>query len=100
VLSPQATNGWGWRIPFLLGILIAPIGFYIRCNLDETLATEEAHDSMAAVLGDVMANYWYPIVLCVLIISGGTVTQYFFGYVRPMPSRRWASVPASAWGRR
>jgi MFS family permease len=80
VLSPQATNGWGWRVPFLLGILIAPIGFYIRRNLDETLEAEEAHDSMSAVLGDVMANYWYPIVLCVLIISGGTVTQYFFAY--------------------
>ena len=80
VMSPDATNGWGWRIPFLLGILIAPIGFYIRRNLDETLEAEEAHDSMSAVLSDVLANYWYPIVLCILIISGATITQYFFIY--------------------
>ncbi len=80
VLSPQDIGGWGWRVPFLLGILIAPIGFYIRRNLDETLEVEEAHESMSAVLGDVLRHYWYPIVLCVLIISGGTVTQYFFSY--------------------
>jgi MFS family permease len=80
VMSPEATNGWGWRIPFLLGILIAPIGFYIRRNLDETLEAGEAHESMSAVLSDVFAHYCYPVVLCILIISGGTVTQYFFSY--------------------
>lgn len=27
---------WAWRIPFLVGLLIVPIGWYIRRNLDET----------------------------------------------------------------
>lgn len=27
---------WAWRIPFILGLLIIPVGFYIRKNLDET----------------------------------------------------------------
>ena len=38
------------------------------------------HQGLRQVLGDVLANYWYPIVLCVLIISGATITQYFFSY--------------------
>ena len=80
VMSPEATNGWGWRIPFLLGILIAPIGYYIRRNLDETLAAEEAHDSMSGVLSDVLRHYWVPVLLCILVISGATITQYFFIY--------------------
>jgi MFS family permease len=80
VMSPNATNGWGWRIPFLLGILIAPIGFYIRRNLDETLEAEDAHETMSAVLSDVLSRYWGNIVLCILIISGATITQYFFIY--------------------
>lgn len=29
---------WAWRIPFILGLLIIPVGFYIRKNLDETEA--------------------------------------------------------------
>jgi MFS family permease len=80
VMSPETTNGWGWRIPFLLGILIAPIGFYIRRNLDETLDVEEAHGSMSAVLSDVLSRHWAKVTLCILVISGATVTQYFFIY--------------------
>jgi len=80
LLSDSVTNAWGWRVPFLLGILIAPIGFYIRRNLDETLDEEEALESMSAVLSDVVKRHWPQIVLCILIISGATVTQYFFIY--------------------
>lgn len=79
-MSDQVTDEWGWRIPFLLGILIAPIGFYIRRNLDETLNSDEAHGSMSAVLSDVLRRYWAKVVLCVLVISGATITQYFFIY--------------------
>jgi MFS family permease len=80
VLSDAVTADWGWRVPFLLGILIAPIGFYIRRNLDETLEAEEAHESMSAVLSDIVRRHWRNIILCILVISGGTVTQYFFIY--------------------
>jgi MFS family permease len=80
LITPGATDSWGWRVPFLLGILIAPIGYYIRRNLDETMDAEEAHHSMGAVLSDVLANHWQAIVLCILLISGATISQYFFLY--------------------
>lgn len=37
LITPGANDSWGWRVPFLLGILIAPVGYFIRRNLDETL---------------------------------------------------------------
>jgi MFS transporter, MHS family, proline/betaine transporter len=36
VLSPEQLVEWGWRVPFLFGILIGPVGLYIRRRLDET----------------------------------------------------------------
>lgn len=27
---------WAWRLPFMIGLLIVPVGLYIRRNLDET----------------------------------------------------------------
>jgi MHS family proline/betaine transporter-like MFS transporter len=36
ILSPQQLTEWGWRIPFLFGILVGPVGLYIRRRLDET----------------------------------------------------------------
>jgi MHS family proline/betaine transporter-like MFS transporter len=35
-LSPEQLLEWGWRVPFLFGILVGPVGLYIRRRLDET----------------------------------------------------------------
>ncbi|GAB3629829.1 Proline/betaine transporter [Pandoraea terrae] len=35
-LSGAQLESWGWRIPFLFGLLIGPIGLYIRRYVDET----------------------------------------------------------------
>jgi len=35
-LSAQQLRDWGWRIPFIVGLLIAPVGLYLRQRLPET----------------------------------------------------------------
>ncbi|MEP6883710.1 MAG: MFS transporter [Gammaproteobacteria bacterium] len=35
-LSAAEVQAWGWRIPFIFGLLIAPVGLYLRRTLDET----------------------------------------------------------------
>jgi MHS family proline/betaine transporter-like MFS transporter len=34
-MSPEQLEAGGWRLPFVFGLLIAPVGFYIRSKLDE-----------------------------------------------------------------
>ena len=46
-LSASALAAWGWRVPFVVGLLIAPIGIYIRRQLHETLDTETAVNDTA-----------------------------------------------------
>ena len=36
-LTDEQINSWGWRLPFLFGLLIAPVGYYIRRRLIETI---------------------------------------------------------------
>ena len=38
VLATEALDSWGWRVPFLFGLIIGPVGLYIRRRLDETAA--------------------------------------------------------------
>jgi MFS transporter, MHS family, proline/betaine transporter len=38
LLTPEALDAWGWRIPFLLGGVLGPIGMYMRRNIAETPA--------------------------------------------------------------
>jgi len=35
-LTPEQLQSWGWRLPFFFGLLIGPVGFYIRSSVDET----------------------------------------------------------------
>jgi MHS family proline/betaine transporter-like MFS transporter len=35
LMAPDDMNAWGWRIPFLFGVLIGPIGIYIRNHLED-----------------------------------------------------------------
>jgi len=49
VLSPQQLVGWGWRIPVLFGILVGPIGLYIRRRLDETPEYREIKPTLTPV---------------------------------------------------
>jgi MHS family proline/betaine transporter-like MFS transporter len=36
LLGSEGINDWGWRIPFLVGGLFGPIGFWLRREVDET----------------------------------------------------------------
>ena len=41
MLTDAQLQSWGWRIPFLLGILVAAVGYLIRRHMPETLTQEE-----------------------------------------------------------
>lgn len=36
LLPHDALYSWGWRIPFLAGIIVGPIGFYLRYGIPDT----------------------------------------------------------------
>jgi MFS transporter, MHS family, proline/betaine transporter len=36
LLTTEQISQWGWRIPFILGLAIAPVGMWMRRSLDET----------------------------------------------------------------
>ncbi|SDR27847.1 MFS transporter, MHS family, proline/betaine transporter [Rhizobiales bacterium GAS191] len=37
-LDEASMNEWGWRIPFLFGFILAPVGYYLRTRVAETPA--------------------------------------------------------------
>ena len=80
-LSKEDLYDWGWRIPFLVGLLILPVGIYIRSVLPETMDKHEAHESSAAVLSALFSQHWWSIVLGILIIVGPTISTYVSGYM-------------------
>ncbi|HEX9088988.1 MAG TPA: MFS transporter [Arthrobacter sp.] len=43
-LPKEAMMSWGWRIPFLLSIVVLGIAYWVRTHLDETPVFEEAQE--------------------------------------------------------
>ena len=51
LLPHDALTAWGWRIPFLLGVVIAMVGSYCRSHLQETPAfvAELEHSNLSKI---------------------------------------------------
>ncbi len=88
-LPKQSLNDWGWRVPFALGILIAPIGMYIRNALEETLMREPhvVPANSRAVISVVLKENWVGVLVGVALIAGSTITQYFLINMAPYAIR-------------
>jgi len=87
ILSPQALQDWGWRIAFLLGVIIVPFGMYIRHRLPETLhAADDAALAPDATTGSLQPRArigpYFPIIAFGLILlSCGTIGSYVLEYM-------------------
>lgn len=81
VMSPEDLNSWGWRVPFVFGLLVLPIGIYIRRNLVETFHGQGETTSTGDLVREVCGKHRRALVLGLLILSGSTITQYFLNYM-------------------
>jgi len=77
-LSTEALDEWGWRIPFLFGLIIGPVGLYIRRHLDETDAFIEASavPKQESGLGSILASHLSEAMVSIGIVSAGTIQFY------------------------
>jgi MHS family citrate/tricarballylate:H+ symporter-like MFS transporter len=76
-LSATQLDAWGWRIAFLIGAAIVPVGLYLRRHLPEQ-PPGSASISAAPVAGSVSLRL---IVLSLMMIAAGTITAYTLGYM-------------------
>jgi MFS family permease len=77
-LSTHALETWGWRIPFLFGLLIGPVGLYIRRHLDETpiFAATQGTPTDNQTFGTTLALHLKQMVVC-FGLSGGPSIQFY-----------------------
>jgi MFS family permease len=80
LLSANAMQSWGWRVPFLIGAAILPLGLAIRRSLPETHANREAEIPAQEVYG-LLRDSRLIIFLNFLIIAGTTIPFYVLAYM-------------------
>jgi hypothetical protein len=82
VLGTEAFEAWGWRIPFLLSILLLIVSVYIRLQLSESpvfLKMKAEGKSSKAPLTESFAR-WDNLKIVIMALLGGTAGQAVVWY--------------------
>lgn len=66
-LTDHQLSEWGWRVPFIIGLLLTPIIFYLRSHLNETHRPTIASGDIADTARLLAEKKWH------LVASGGAV---------------------------
>lgn len=74
-LSDGQMNGWGWRVPFVLGAVLSLVGFWIRQGAEETRSAEQQQAPRPALLEALRRHPRQSLLICG-ITAGGTIAYY------------------------
>src|ERR1700751_5202986 len=94
-LTPETLDSWGWRIPFLFGLIIGPVGLYIRRNLDETSAFLQSTRSSAGQQGSGsgLISHVKEMLACLGMVVSGTISFYVILIYIPTFARTQLHLP-------
>jgi MHS family proline/betaine transporter-like MFS transporter len=97
-LSQGDLESWGWRIPFLFGMLIGPIGLYIRRHVDETPEFEriKAEPAQASVspIREVLTTQKERLLISIGSLVLTTTANYMLLYMPTYASRQLGLAPS------
>jgi MHS family proline/betaine transporter-like MFS transporter len=106
LLAPEQVMAWGWRLPFAVGLLIAPVGLFLRKTLHETPAFEAEQARQKAEIQPldsplvwIFRDYWpqlliglgfsilWAVAVYTLMIFGPVYVQDAFHFTPPQAFR-------------
>jgi len=91
LLSVEQMESWGWRIPFLLGIVLVPVGMYMRSGIEETPIYRQAQQAPAEqqTPGWILAAKAFGFTIL------WTVSYYVILYYMPTFTAKYAGLSRS-----
>lgn len=97
LLTPDQLNNWGWRLPFAVGLIIAPVGIYIRRNIEEPAEFRSALKTRdRKSFGTFLAEFRRPIFIGVGLATGVNIVQIFFNVYMPSYAVRELHITAQS----
>ncbi|MCW4465028.1 MHS family MFS transporter [Glutamicibacter sp. MNS18] len=80
VISPgEAFLAWGWRVPFLVSVVLIVVGYFIRRAVDESPVFEEIARKKAQTKVPVVVlfkKHWLLVLLAALVFAGNNAAGY------------------------
>ncbi|MFD5828266.1 MFS transporter [Lentzea sp. NPDC060358] len=85
VVGNDALVQWGWRVPFLLSVVLLGVGLFVRLKVDETPVFRSARTRPPAPLVDVLRHHPRSLLLAIGVglaafVVQSTLTTYLLSY--------------------
>ncbi|WP_425825533.1 MFS transporter [Streptomyces fractus] len=94
-LSEDQLTSWGFRIPFLIGLLVAPVGLYIRRNVPEPPATAATKETATAQpVRTMLREHKMGVLLTIGLLAVTTCLNYLITYI-PTYATKTLGLPDS-----
>jgi MHS family proline/betaine transporter-like MFS transporter len=77
-MTPAEMQSWAWRIPFLFGILVGPVGIYIRSYLEDATPPPAARQSPVR---QVFLHQKLRVMLGIGALAISTAINYLIAYM-------------------
>ena len=81
VLSEASMVDWGWRVPFVFGLMVGPVGWFIRRHVDESPAVVAASDTPKSPVRDLFRNQWGGILIAGGVLVVSTALNFILQYL-------------------
>jgi MHS family proline/betaine transporter-like MFS transporter len=85
--TPATVQAGAWRIPFLIGSLIGPFGFYVRYRLSESPEYQRLKESAPQVarapVREVLRRHWLQLICGIGLVIIGTSLTYIWNTYLP-----------------
>lgn len=99
-LAPDSFYAWGWRLPFVVGFILGPVGYYLRKRVAETPVFERVVEERAvshAPLGTTLTVYFDMVIYAFGLSAVGPALQYSFNIFLPnMVQQQFKLDPSSS----
>ncbi len=97
-LTPEQVDSWGWRLPFIVGLLIGPVGLWMRRHLEETEAFVDAlqhpaEDGGKAGLRALMREHLREVAVSFGLVVSSTVMFYVVLIYMPTYAKTQLKIP-------
>jgi len=96
-LSTEAMNAWGWRVPFLFGLLIGPVALYIRNGIAESPDFDEATAERTQPLLEALRHDKLRMLVGAGVVCAGNVASYVNIYMPTYAITQLHLPPTSAF---
>lgn len=99
-MPSHAMHVWGWRVPFIVGSIIGPVGYYIRHHVAESPVLRRLQEQHALIRRDRFIPYFLAnksALICGIgvIVVGASVNFLWHGYM-PLYVTRHLHLPLYA----